>query len=147
MGGGLNALVLCGASHQLYNLFGKISKKSNNIPKCIKIILNAQSEDVNWISVFYWRQCSVYKENIHDIIDEILLKINIYVKFTCNREYEHQPWWSGDKAIFCCSNCNIEINPEKIIKKSKNFKCDICHLDTIQSNLKNFKLDKCTIKI
>ena len=87
----------------------------------------------NMLAIFYWEnKIDGYTNDIFDIINNTLLKANIYVTFTDKERSEyHGINWKNGKSQFFCSKCNIKISPETLIRniiKNNFYDCKKCNL-------------------
>jgi hypothetical protein len=130
MGGGLQALMRYGQHERLLELFQNINC---DVLKCISIIKKEDKNIYNMLAIFYWEnKKNYYYSNIFDIINDTLLRANIYVTFTDKERSEyHGIIWKNGKSQFFCSKCNIKISPETLIRnitKNNFYDCKKCNL-------------------
>lgn len=130
MGGGLHALIRYGEHGRLLELFQNINC---DILKCISMIKKEDKNIYNMLAIFYWEnKIDGYTNDIFDIINNTLLKANIYVTFTDKERSEYRGInWKNGKSQFFCSKCNIKISPETLIRniiKNNFYDCKKCNL-------------------
>ncbi len=150
VGGGLNALMRYGKSEELLKSFQQIN---NDVIECINLIRKEEKFTksgyyrYNLLAVFYWENKlhSQYQDHqeMFDIINNILQKVNIYVTFTDekrNKNINFGSVWEDGKSQFFCSKCNNEIKYNTLIKNIKKY--NNCECGCGKCSLKSNKINK-----